>query len=35
VQLMVPSMAHCVRTENGTADEAEMRWLGETFAKLL
>jgi DNA-binding FrmR family transcriptional regulator len=35
VHLMVSSMAQCLRPEDGTADESELRRLGETFAKLL
>ena len=35
VQLMVGSMAQCLRPVDGKVDEAEMRRLGETFAKLL
>lgn len=35
VQLMVGSMANCLRPDNGVVDEAELRRLGETFTKLL
>lgn len=35
VQLMVGSMAQCLRPVNGKVDENEVRRLGETFAKLL
>jgi len=35
VQLMVGSLAECVRDGRGNVNEAEMRRLGERFAKLL
>lgn len=35
VQLMVASMTACVRGDGGELDDAEMRRLGERFAKLL
>ncbi|WP_317996668.1 metal-sensitive transcriptional regulator [Vulcanimicrobium alpinum] len=35
VQLMVGSMAECMRDPRGAVDEREMRRLGERFAKLL
>jgi DNA-binding FrmR family transcriptional regulator len=35
VQLMVGSFAECVRDSRGNVDLAEMRRLGERFAKLL
>jgi CO dehydrogenase/acetyl-CoA synthase alpha subunit len=35
VQLVVGSMAECVRDGRGKVDDAEVRRLGERFAKLL
>ena len=35
VQLMVGSMSECVRDGSGNVDDAELRRLGERFAKLL
>ena len=35
VQLMVGSLAECVRDSRGAIDEAELRRLGQRFAKLL
>jgi DNA-binding FrmR family transcriptional regulator len=35
VQLMVASMTECLHADRGTVDEAELRRLGERFARLL
>jgi DNA-binding FrmR family transcriptional regulator len=35
VQLMVGSMTQCLRDDGGNVDEAELRRLGERFARLL
>ena len=35
VQLMVASMTECLRVDGGGVDEAELRRLGEHFARLL